>query len=191
MWGEIRGKTCRSQRKDGRVGKRGDINEDVSGMKTFISILFGFLIGWFVIATFGAIGRSKYVEYRRSENGYVIYVDEPCFDYPYEGTYMYRDATLGVMRENGISLSDVTHEKTNKWCKNVYLQVIEKRLAYRVPSRECWKWALGDKYGVERISRIDYEWNKLHEDIFHINGIDDLYETYDRIAGACEDRGIE
>ena len=79
----------------------------------------------------------------------------------------------------------------NQNTKVVEFEGIEYRRAYEIPSDSCWKWALGEDVFIISLDQIDEEWNKRHEDIFHINGYDLLNETYDRIARACEERGIE
>ncbi len=75
--------------------------------------------------------------------------------------------------------------------KQTDFEGIESRPAYRLPSDACWEWAVGEDYGMLYPNEVGQEWNKRHEDIFRINGTDLVNDAYDRIAGACEEWGIE
>ena len=65
---------------------------------------------------------------RDKHSGYVIVLDAPCFDWPYEDGDVMRDATIHEMTKEdpSIIIVNLTAEMLNQWCEDHYGYKIKK-----------------------------------------------------------------
>jgi len=54
------------------------------------------------------------IEFNQSDMGFVIYVNKPCFDFPY-GNTIFRDGTVHEATK-ALNKKYVTYKEANNWC---------------------------------------------------------------------------